>query len=178
MKLAVILAFVFTFSLSQAQNKNVVDETKKTIITVDDGESKKQTVKNENTREVQVIELDGKKDKTVNRDIKPSPTIVEQSTEIINPDGSVRIVDVDRTNYYTLNGQKYKVELDAQGYSLLSENNKNIGKIRKTTTNSFIFAGKDKMAIAYFDTNGNLVLESYNPKTDTVTFETYTVLKE
>ncbi len=178
MKLAVILAFIFTFSLSQAQNKNVVDETKKTIITVDDGESKKQTVKNENTREVQVIELDGKKDKTVNRDIKPSPTIVEQSTEIINPDGSVRIVDVDRTNYYTLNGQKYKVELDAQGYSLLSENNKNIGKIRKTTTNSFIFAGKDKMAIAYFDTNGNLVLESYNPKTDTVTFETYTVLKE
>jgi hypothetical protein len=178
MKLAAILLFVFTFSLSQAQNKNVVDETKKTIITVDDGESKKQIVKNENTREVQVIEVDGPKDKTVNRDVKPSPTIVEQSTEIINPDGSVRIVDVDRSNYYTLNGKKYKVELDSQGYSLLSENNKNIGKIRKTTTNSFIFVGKDKTAIAYFDTNGNLVLESYNPKTDTVTFETYSVLKE
>lgn len=178
MKLAAIIAFVFTFSLSQAQNKNVVDETKKTIITVNDGESKKQTVKNENTREVQMIEVDGPKDKTVNRDVKPTPTVVEQSTEIINPDGSVRIVDVDRSNYYMLNGQKYKVELDAQGYSLLSENNKNIGKIRKTTTNSYIFAGKDKTAIAYFDTNGSLVLESYNPKTDTVTFETYTVLKE
>lgn len=178
MKLAIITAFVFTFSLSQAQNKNVVDETKKTIITVNDGEKETKTVKNENTREVQMIELDGKKDATVNRDVKPSPTVVEHSTEIINPDGSVRIVDVDRTNYYTLNGQKYKVELDAQGYSLLSENNKNIGKIRKTTTNSFIFAGKNKTAIAYFDTNGNLVLESYDPKTDTVTFETYTVLKK
>lgn len=178
MKLVAMIVLVFTFSLSQAQNKNVVDETKKTIITVNDGESKKQTVKNENTREVQMIELDEQKDKTVNRDVRPSPTVVEQSTEIINPDGSVRVVDVDRTNYYTLNGQKYKVELDAQGYSLVSENNKNIGKIRKTTTNSFIFVGKDKTAIAYFDTNGNLVLESYNPKTDTVTFETYTVFKE
>lgn len=178
MKLATITLFVFAFSFCHAQNKNVVDETKKTIITVDNGEKETKTIKNENTREVQVIELEGKKDETVNRDIKPSPTIVEKSTEIINPDGSVRIVDIDRTKYYTLNGQKYKIELDSQGYVLLSENNKNIGKIRKTTTNSFIFVGKDKTAIAYFDTNGNLVIESYNPKTDTVTFETYTVLNE
>lgn len=178
MKLTTLIALVFTFSLCQAQNKNVIDETKKTIITVNDGEKETKTIKNENSREVQMIELEGPKDATVNRDIKPSPTIVEQSTEIINPDGSVRIVDVDRTNYYTLNGEKYKVELDAKGYQLVSENNKKIGKIRKTTTNSFIFIGKNKTAIAYFDTRGNLVLESYNSTTDTVTYETYEIMKK
>jgi hypothetical protein len=70
------------------------------------------------------------------------------------------------------------VELDAKGYQLVSENNKKIGKIRKTTTNSFIFIGKNKTAIAYFDTKGNLVLESYNSKTDTVTYETYEIMKK
>ena len=31
---------------------------------------------------------------------------------------------------------------------------------------------------AYFDTDGNLVLETYNSKTDTVTYKTYVIVKQ
>lgn len=178
MKITALFIAFFVITAGNAQNKNIKDETVTTITKVNHGDGVEQVVKNEKTREVQLIELDGPKDKTVNRDVKPSPVIVEKSTEVINPDGSVRIIDQDRSAYYMLDGKKYRIDSDNSDYTLTTENNKEIGKIKKTSVNSYLFVGKNKTAIAYFDTNGNLVLESYNPKTDTVTFETFTVLKE
>lgn len=162
----------------QAQNKNVKDETITTVTTVTTSDGEKKYVKKENTVEVQNIELKEEKPNTLNIETKDTPVEVTTTTKIINPDGTTRTVDIDRSAYYELNGKKFKVALDANGYRMMSDNSKSSSFLRKTSTNSYIFTSGNKTAIGYFDVNGNLVLESYNPKTDQVTFETYTVVKQ
>ena len=76
-----------------------------------------------------------------------------------------------------LNGKKYNVALDSRGYRILSEDNKEEAFLRKTSTNSFIYHNKNKIAIGYFDVEGNLILETYDPKTDTISFQKYIVTK-
>jgi hypothetical protein len=66
--------------------------------------------------------------------------------------------------------------LDASGYTMSSGNSKP-ALLRKTSTNSYIFRAKNKTAIGYFDTQGNLVLETYDDKSDKVTIETYNIVK-
>lgn len=162
----------------QAQNKNVKDETITTITTVTTSDGEKKYVKKENTVEVQNIELKEEKPNTLNIETKDSPVEVTKTTKIINPDGSTRTVDIDRSAYYELGGKKFKVALDSNGYRMIADDNKTSSLLRKTSTNSYIYSSGNKTSIAYFDVNGNLVLESYNPKTDQVTFETYTVVKQ
>jgi hypothetical protein len=162
---------------SQAQNKNVQETTKSTVTTVKTSEGEKKFVKNENTTEVQNIELKEPTANTINVEMKDSPVSVISTTQITNPDGSTRTVDIDRSSYYTYNGIKYKLALDASGYSMSSGNEKP-ALLRKTTTNSYIFRAKNKTAIGYFDTNGNLVLETYDDKSDKVTVETYNIVKQ
>ncbi len=89
---------------SQAQNKNVQETTKSTVTTVKTSEGEKKFVKNENTTEVQNIELKDAKPNTLNIEMKDSPVSVVSTTQITNPDGSTRTVDVDRSSYYTYNG--------------------------------------------------------------------------
>ncbi len=60
----------------------------------------------------------------------------------------------------------------------MSSGNQKPALLRQTTTNSYIFHTKNKTAIGYFDTNGNLVLESYDDKSDKVTVETYQIMKQ
>ncbi|WP_333809662.1 hypothetical protein [Flavobacterium sp.] len=160
-----------------SQNKNVKDETKTTTTTVKDSKGKKTYVKKENTREVQNIELKDQNPKNINMDVKETPVLVEKTTTITNPDGTTRTVDIDRSAYYLLNGKKYNLLLDSNGYRILSEDLKEEAFLRKTTTNSFIYRNKDRIAIGYFDLEGNLVLETYDPKTDSVTYEKYNLNK-
>ena len=72
---------------------------------------------------------------------------------------------------------KYQVALDASGYTMVDPSTKKTALLRKTSTNSYIYRNKNKMAIGYFDTNGNLILETYDDKSDKVSTETYTVVK-
>lgn len=160
-----------------SQNKNVKDETKTTTTTVKDSKGKKTYVKKENTREVQNIELKDQNPKNINMDIKETPVLVEKTTTITNPDGTTRTVDIDRSAYYLLNGKKYNISLDSNGYRILSKDLKEEAFLKKTTTNSFIYRNKDRIAIGYFDLEGNLVLETYDPKTDSVTYEKYNLNK-
>jgi hypothetical protein len=110
-------------------------------------------------------------------DVKASPVNVKTTTTITNPDGSTRTVDIDRSSYYILNGKKYNVSLDSKGYRILSEDKKEEAFLRKTSTNSFIYRNKNKIAIGYFDVEGNLILETYDPNTDSITYEKYDVSK-
>ncbi|WP_309641168.1 hypothetical protein [Flavobacterium sp.] len=162
---------------SQAQNKNVQETTKTTVTTVKASDGEKKFVKNENVTEVQNIELKEPKANTLNIEMKESPVSVTSTTQITNPDGSTRTVDVDRSSYYASNGNKYKLALDASGYTM-STGNEKPALLRKTSTNSYIFRAKNKTAIGYFDTKGNLVLETYDDKSDKVTVETYSVVKQ
>ncbi|MFD2907482.1 hypothetical protein ACFSX9_01915 [Flavobacterium ardleyense] len=169
------LALLFATSTIIAQNKNVKDETKTTVTTVKTSDGEKKFVKKENTREVQNIELKDQETKNINMDMKDSEVMVEKTTTVTNPDGSTRTVHIDRSSYYTLDGKKYQVSLDSKGYRIVSDDKKNEAFLRKTTTNSFIYRSKNKTAIGYFDTDGNLILETYDPKSDTITYEKYTV---
>jgi hypothetical protein len=167
---------ILLFSIhSKAQNKQT--ETKTTTTTTKDSKGEHKTVKKEVTNKVQKIELGEEKPNTINIPTINSPINVTTTTKITNPDGSTRTVDIDRSSYYESNGNKYKLALDASGYVLTYGNSKP-ALLRKTSTNSYIFRSESKTAIGYFDTNGDLIVEVYDDKSDKVTVEKYKAIKE
>ncbi len=168
------LLFAFTVN---AQNTNVTDVTKTTVTKVKDSDGEKEIVKQQEVKEFQKIELENADSNSLNKDMKTSPVEVVSKTVITNPDGTTRTVDIDRTAYYEHNGKKFKLNLDPSGYVITSDNNK-LGILRVTSTNSYIFRGKNSTSIGYFDTNGNLILETYDDKSDKVTIQTYTRSEE
>ncbi|WP_026705520.1 hypothetical protein [Flavobacterium soli] len=175
MKTIFLSAALFMFALnSQAQNKNVTDVTKTTVTTVKDSDGEKQIVKQQEVQEVQNIELQNADSKALNKDMKQTPVEVTSKTTVTNPDGTTRTVDIDRSSYYTADGKTYKLALDPSGYVITGPDEKKIGILRSTSTNSFIYRGKNSTSIGYFDTNGNLVVETYDDKSDKVTVQTYT----
>ena len=56
---------------------------------------------------------------------------------------------------------------------MVSDDSKRTAILRKTTTNSYIYRSNGQTSIGYFDTNGNLVLETYDDKLDKVSTQTY-----
>lgn len=172
-----LAVLVFTVSI-QAQNKNVTETSKTTVTTVKDSDGEKKQVKQQNTQEVQAIQFQDTKGDPLNKETVATPVEVTSSTQITNPDGTTRTVSTDRSAYYEGNGQKYRLALDASGYTMNTD--KSTSKpalLRRTSTNSYIYRTKDKTAIGYFDTNGNLVLETYDDKSDKVSVETYSRVK-
>ncbi|HMK05931.1 MAG TPA: hypothetical protein VK476_00265 [Flavobacterium sp.] len=169
-------AFLFSINI-QAQNQQVKSEQKTTTTTVKDSDGSKTSVKKENVQEVQNIELQNANSNELNKDIQASPVEVTSTTRVTNPDGSTRTVDRDRSSYYSYNGRKYKVALDAAGYRMMSDDSKRTGLLRKTSTNSYIYRSNGQTSIGYFDTNGNLILETYDDKSDKVSTQTYAPVK-
>ena len=49
--------------------------------------------------------------------------------------------------------------------------------LRRTSNNNYIYKNKDKFSVGYFNADGNLVLETYDEKTDKITIETYNLQK-
>jgi hypothetical protein len=172
----VVIALLFTLVI-EAQNKDVKETTLTTTTTVVTPAGEKKFVKEENVKEIQNIELQNEKPNTLNIERKDSPVVVTSVTTITNPDGSTRTVDVDRSSFYESNGNKYKLNLDASGY-VMSFGNSKPALLRKTSTNSYIYKLKNKMAIGYFDVDGNLIIETYDDKSDKVTTEKYLVMKK
>ncbi len=169
------IAILFTTNI-EAQNTNRQTETKTTISTKKDSKGLHKTVKNEVTKEVQNVELEKERPNTVNIPMKDSPVMVTKTTTITNPDGNTRTVDVDRSSYYEMNGNKYKLDLDEYGY-VMSFGDSKPALLRKTSSNSYIYRLKDKIAVGYFDSNGNLIIETYDDKSDKVTLEKFKVVK-
>ena len=162
----------FTFS-AQAQNKNVTDVSKTTVTTVKDSDGEKKLVKNENTQEVQNIEFQNAESNQLNKDMAASPVQVTSTTKITGPDGRTRTVDVDRSAYYSVGGAKYQVTVDNTGYTLMDASGKRAGLLRQLGNNSYIYRANNQTSYASFDANGNLVVQSYDDKTDTFTTTTY-----
>lgn len=177
MKAIVISMLALLLSInSQAQNTNKKSEVKTTTTTVKDSDGVKKIVKTEETKETQKIKLEQEKNNTLNIPTKPSQVDVTTKTQV-SVDGVTKFVDVDRSAYYTYNGQKYQVAIDNSGYTMTlpDVNEKTI--LRRTSNNNYIFKNKDKLSVGYFDTEGNLVVETYDEKTDTVILEKYIVVK-
>jgi hypothetical protein len=175
----IILSFatiVLTFS-TNAQIKNVTETTKTTVTTTKDSDGEKQSVKKQDIQETQNIELENANSNALNKNMLPTPVNITSTTQIINPDGSTRTVDVDRSSFYESNGKTLQLVLDSNGYSMIMPETNRKSLLRKTSTNSYILKSRNKFAIGYFDTAGNLIIESYNDRLDQVSVETYRVTK-
>ena len=169
----VVAAGLMTLSV-QAQNTNTTSVSRTTTTTIKDSEGEKKLVKKENVKETQNVEFHNADSNQLNKDVKPSPVQVTATTSVTLPDGSTRLVDVDRSAYYSLGGNKYKMALDKTGYTIMDQAGQRAAVLRQTTNNNFIYRTKDRTSFGYFDENGNLVLETYDDKTDKITVETFT----
>ncbi|MFV5695797.1 hypothetical protein ACM55G_10215 [Flavobacterium sp. LB3P122] len=178
MKTIILGMTAFLLSLTvQAQNQNVKSEVKTTVTKVKDSEGEKQLIKTQEVKEVQNIELKDANSNVLNKEVKESPIQVTATTAITT-DGITKIIDIDRSAYYNLNGKKYQFTTDNSGYTMYLPNSKKAAILRRTSNNNYIYKSKNKTSYGYFDANGNLVLESYDDKTDKVTTETYIILKK
>lgn len=160
----------------QAQNQNKASVTKTTTTTVKDNKGEHQIVKKEETNEIQNIELNPVPNGTLNTDMKETPTQVTATTKV-SVDGEEKVIDVDHSAYYNYNGQKYQVALDKTGYTVTDPSSTKPTFLRRTSNNNYIYRNNDKFSIGHFDANGNLVLETYDEKTDKVTTEVYNLQK-
>ena len=174
--LILCLVLSITSVFVYGQNTNVQSEVKTTTTTVKDSEGEKKIVKKEKTNEVQKIEMKEEKSDPLNKEMKDTPVQVTATTEI-SVDGVTRVVDVDRSSYYTLGGKKYQVSIDKSGYSMFSPTGKKAAILRRASNNSYIYKNRNKTSIGYFDKNGNLVLESYDEKTDQMVIEKFELVK-
>ena len=169
-------AFLFTVNI-QAQNKNVKSEVKTTVTTVKSSDGQTKSVKTQEVKEIQKIELKDAESNALNKERKETPVEVTAITSI-TANGVTNIVDVDRSAYYDLNGEKYEVKLAESGYTIYQPNAEKAAVLRKTSNNNYIYSSKNTTSYGYFDANGNLVLESYDDKTDKITVETFVIIKK
>ncbi|NUY79348.1 hypothetical protein HUK80_00455 [Flavobacterium sp. MAH-1] len=165
-----IAAAFFAFAV---QAQQVQKESTTTVTTVKDSDGEKKLVKTQTEQQVQKLEFQNPDSKALNKDLAPTPTQVTATTTVTAPDGTTRVVDVDRSAYYTWGGSKYQVKLDNVGYTL-TNNGKRSAVLRNVGPNNYIYSTNGKTSYASFDSNGNMVLSTYDPKTDKVTTETYT----
>lgn len=171
-----ILTLLFTID-TQAQNTNVKSEVKTTTKTIKDSKGEKKIVKTEETKEIQKIKMEEAKANTLNIPMKADQEVDVTKKTKVSVDGVTQFIDVDRSAYYTYNGQKYQVVLDKSGYTMAIPENQERAVLRRTSNNNYIYKNKDKLSVGYFDTDGNLVLETYDEKTDTVVLEKFIVVK-
>ncbi|HRB71860.1 MAG TPA: hypothetical protein PK776_08420 [Flavobacterium sp.] len=177
MKSVAIMTVALLFALnSKAQNVNVQETSKTTVTTVKNSDGNKKFTKNETVREVQNIELNDVKPHTLNTEMKESPVVSTSVTKITSPDGSSKTFEPDRSAYYLSNGNKYRIAPDGAGYAI-KQGSKKLALLRKTSTNQYVYITRNKTSIGYFDTNGNLIIETYDGKSDTILTETYLITK-
>lgn len=169
-------AFLVSLTI-QAQNENVKSEVKTTITTIKDSEGEQKSVKTQEVKEVQNIELKDADSNALNKEMKQTPVQVTATTAVTT-NGITKVIDIDRSAYYNLNGKKYQVSSDNSGYTMYLPDGKKAAILRRTSNNNYIYNANNKTSYGYFDANGNLILESYDYKTDKVTVKTYVIVKE
>ncbi|MBN9283033.1 MULTISPECIES: hypothetical protein [unclassified Flavobacterium] len=178
MKRSILSLIILFFSAGiYAQNTNVQSEVKTTVRTIKDSEGEKKIVKTEELEKVQDVELKDANSKSLNKEMQLGPTQVVSKVKV-TVDGVTRYVDVDRSAYYTYKGQKYQVLLDKVGYTIINpDTKKQLAVLRETSNNTYIVKNKNKISIGHFDANGDLIMETYDEKADTVTFEKAEIIR-
>ena len=179
MKKVILSAFVFVGTLQAIaqENKDVKTEVKTVITTVKDSEGEKKIVKTQEIKQVQSVVVGEAKEGTKNIPQVSSP-ISETKTTKVTEDGNLKSIKVDRSAYYMSNGVKYQIKSDNEDYSIIYPTVKKNAKLKKTSNGNYIFINEDKTSIGYFDTNGNLILEYYDPKTDKIMVEKFEVVNK
>ena len=176
MKILFLNLLIFLLCFTSVE-QNTQTETKTKTVTIEDSEGIHKTVKTEVVKKDQKIELGKDNPNSINVPAVDSPILVTTSTKITNPDGTTRTVQLDRSGYYENNGRIYVLTLDASGYILTHGDNKP-ALLRKTSINSYIYTIGTKMAVAYFDSNENLIVEFYEELSNQIIIEKYNHIKK
>lgn len=174
--IALSLVSFFALSTLQAQNENVQKTTEIKTTTIKDSDGEKKIVRTVETNQVQKVELGEEKANTLNIETVASPVNVVTQTKV-SVDGVVQSIDVDRSAVYNFDGKDYKVSLDKSGYTITNSDSKNQAFLRRTSNNNYIYKTKNKTSVGYFDEKGNLILETYDEKTDKIILEKYNIMK-
>lgn len=169
--------FVFATLTISAQNKNVQKETETVTTTIKGSKGAKKVVKTTETKETQNVELQMSEQKGKNIPFKEEAKVDVTKTTKVKIDGETQYVDVDRSAYYNSNGVKYQILQKGNGYSLMNPTNNEVGVLRKTSNNNYIYRSEDKVSFGHFDFDGNLILETFDYKNDTITMEKYVIEK-
>ena len=169
-------ALLFTFGI-QAQNKNVTDVSKTTTKTIKTSEGEKKIIKKEDINATQAIDFENPDSNKLNKEQKNTPVEITATTQIIDENGNVRSIDVDRSALYTFGGNTYELSLDNKGYNVINSSSKMPAMLRRTSDNNYIYYTKDRTSFGHFDSKGNMILETYDPKTDSVIYERYDLSK-
>ena len=165
-------ALLFTFGI-QAQNKNVTKVSKTTTRTVKDSDGEKKLTKQVDYNATQKIDFEDADSNQLNKEQKNTPFEVTATTSIIDEDGNVRSIDVDRSAVYNYGGNTYQISLDNSGYTVSNNNMKDPAMLRKTSNGNYIYSTKDRVSFGYFDKEGNMILETYDAKNDKIIYERY-----
>lgn len=173
MKTTIFTIATAFFALTM-QAQQVQKESTTTVTTVKDSDGERKLVKTQEQVATQQLQFQDAESKALNKDLTTTPTQVMSTTTVTAPDGTTRVVDVDRSAYYTSGAGKYQVRLDNVGYSVMNDGGKRAAVLRNIGPNAYIYSAKGKTSHAYFDKNGNMVVSTYDPKTDRITTETYT----
>lgn len=174
--LMIMTAFAMGLPLYAQVKPNVTKESTTVTTKVNDGTRERKVVKTESRTAQQEIELQNAESKELNKNIKPTPVQVTSSTTL-SGDG-IPTQEIDRSSYYTMNGQRYQFSTDRAGYRVSTDNNQNYGVLRKTSNNNYIYRSGTTTSYGYFDGNGNFIVETYDDKTDGVTVQTFTRVRQ
>ncbi|MBQ0117468.1 MAG: hypothetical protein KBS98_06095 [Flavobacterium sp.] len=166
--LSLALVAVGGIYTTQAQNKNVEEVVKERVITVKDNEGEKKIIKRENVSKSQDIEFRDAESNKLNKEQAVTPIRVNKSIEV-SVDGVKRMVDVDRSATYDLYGEKFYVVLDKVGYTVRNAKGKTIAYLRENGNGTYVFGEKNKSSTAFFDANGNMIVETFDYRDDTFT---------
>lgn len=169
-----IIAAFFAFGV-QAQTQNTQNASTTTVTTVKDSDGERKMIKTTTEQQKQNLQFQNPDSKDLNKDLAPSPTQTTATTTVTLPDGTTRVVDVDRTASYDVNGKKYKVVLDNLGYSVIDNSSmKKVGTLRSVGNNQYLYNMNGTTSYVSFDGSGNLIMHTYDPKSDKITSQTYT----
>ena len=148
----------FTTAFAQ-ENKNEKKETVVTKTTVTDSKGKDVATKAVSRTEKQVVSLDNSDANMTNQDVVMTPTKV--STDVT----------------YSNDGNNYVFQNDKEGYKMMYANAdsvKDYAIIRPSTQRGYYIMSQDgNSSFGYFNQNGDFVVESYDPGTDSIISTVY-----
>lgn len=176
-KLMILSVMILGTSVTFAQNTNVLKETETKVTTIKDSKGERKIEKTIVRNETQPVELEMSEQKGKNIPMKENVPVNVQTKTKVAVDGKTQYVNIEHSAYYMFNNKKYEIKNDEKGYIFYHNGKETNEFLRKTSRDYYLYINKNDVSIAKFDSNGNLIIESYDKKKDEITVEKYTVMQ-
>tara|TARA_R110002020_G_scaffold302150_1_gene517556 strand:+ start:5510 stop:6004 length:495 start_codon:yes stop_codon:yes gene_type:complete len=164
MKTLVLVSVMAISTIAFAQNNDKIEKTQTIKTTVNNGRESNTTTKKITT--------------TTSRDVQLNPADTDKVNQrLSNSDLNTR-TDVTYSN----SDHSYRLEKDDKGMNLVMMNGTErmpLAKMRKLSTKEgYVIRNNDETSYAHFDTAGNLIVETYDYKNDSIVVKKYSVNPE